>query len=272
MRRVAYIGELSDRFVVNNSFSKEIMSVLNTSRNYSKSHKITGVILIFEKIILQYCEGEKSDIAKLLYVLKKEHVIQNFSVVLNRDYNERLFPEWTIRLFAPGMNHYNHSVSQIYANCAGAFQFTSSVSKSHFQMMIDKAKNSSASNPQLKSVGKSQLQKTKNLAKIRPTAFYQDKVLNMHTWPKPTQVNQTGDLISLCSYLVGKHRHYNELIELKVCGDEQNLKMNLGVLDELGMLNTDISGAQAKSRINQGSAKDKLSQALTKFIAASRSK
>ena len=114
--------------------------------------------------------------------------------------------------------------------------------------------------------------------------IYEDCVVSVSAWPRPTQMRMTPELIRLCSNLTKRPAHFERILALKLCSSNEKLTHYLSVLESLGLLKThssvgvpnlrvvsnpSISANTAEQPVNKTA--DRFSRVLRRFIASAKS-
>lgn len=74
----------------------ELLDILVHARGKNRRLKITGLLLYSNKKFIQVLEGEKETVLSLYKQIQDDPLHFNVTTVLEKDINERVFPDWTM--------------------------------------------------------------------------------------------------------------------------------------------------------------------------------
>lgn len=260
-RRTAFLATLPGD-IADSEYAERVYQLFDSARIYNKEHGIKGAFLVHHNTLFQVLEGDSGELAKYVYRMARDPRFSSFSVILNREVARPLFNRWTIKLLNEG--HVDHS--EFLEKLHTALQS---------QWLIQQDKDES----RLAEFFPSRLKKNPLTAVSRSIAdcgkSYRQMALSMKSWPRPTQLRLTANLIKLCPRLIGRRIGYQRLLDMKLFNSEEELVEQLRLLDHIDALEifpVSQSGALPAGRESAESASvssgSLFSQALRKFIHA----
>lgn len=254
MKRLAYVSTMQIG-AGNPNFSKQMMDILNHSRSFNKAQDVTSVLMVSGNHCFQILEGDAQELAQLMYRIGRDQRHENISIILNKSYDERLFPAWGMRLLSQGSSTYQQAVKLISSSCGSDLTTKSDLDKRRLKALFAKGEPLKVK------------PEAPNLAQVS----YQQQRLHLTQWPKPSELPMTSDLISLCTRLKKRDEAFEALISGKVCRSEAELVRNLHALDKLGLL-TKTAADEVPKPTAQATpvVGDRFSQILRKFITSAR--
>lgn len=236
--------------------------LFDSARIYNKEHHINGAFLVHHNTLFQVLEGTSGELARYVYRIARDPRVASVSVIINREIAKPLFNRWTIKLLNEG--HGDH---------AGFLEKLHYALKS--QWLIQQEKDE----VRLAEFFPSFLKEKSKTATLVPITDYgtryRQMALSMKSWPRPTQLRLTADLIKLCPRLIGRKIGYQRLLEMKIFTSEEKLVEQLQLLDHLHILDISpshpvapVTPAQQASSLPESDTGSLFSQALRKFIHA----
>ncbi|MGN6549327.1 MAG: BLUF domain-containing protein [Pararhizobium sp.] len=73
---------------------EDVASILASSRRNNARSGITGLLLFNDGVFIQYLEGDRTDIARLIERLKRDPRHRNVMVMMERESRDRVFGAW----------------------------------------------------------------------------------------------------------------------------------------------------------------------------------
>ena len=74
----------------------EIQEFLEASKEYNRTHNITGCLLSYNNEFVQYLEGEKSSVERLFNKIEQDWRHQDIVVLVSGHINDREFEDWSM--------------------------------------------------------------------------------------------------------------------------------------------------------------------------------
>lgn len=106
MYRIIYLSSATTKFT-----SKEIISLLNTSRKRNEVNEITGLLLYSDGNFLQIIEGKKKAILKLYSKISIDSRHKNIIKVFEGIVDSREYPNWRMGFNVIDKNLYKRSIN-----------------------------------------------------------------------------------------------------------------------------------------------------------------
>jgi len=75
---------------------KDLLALLEQSRNRNKRQNVTGMLLHVEGNFLQVLEGKKNDVEEIYEAIVKDERNCGNIMLLKENINERTFPKWSM--------------------------------------------------------------------------------------------------------------------------------------------------------------------------------
>ena len=76
---------------------KQIEQILSEARTHNEQHEITGQLIYRAGIFVQFLEGEKQKIQRLLgAIMLDSNRHENVRILLNQEMHERIFADWSM--------------------------------------------------------------------------------------------------------------------------------------------------------------------------------
>lgn len=76
--------------------SKDILEILNTSKEFNSAHEITGCLLYYNHEFIQILEGEEAEVKALYARIKKDKRHTDVVLVGENTKNMRAFKNWSM--------------------------------------------------------------------------------------------------------------------------------------------------------------------------------
>ncbi|WP_269617511.1 BLUF domain-containing protein [Zhongshania sp. BJYM1] len=277
MKRIACISTITTQPDEGDA-STQLMALYNSSRVYNRENDITGVFLVSDSSCLQVMEGNAESLASAVYRMGRDPRISDFSVVMNSTADVAEFSGWKIRIISAGTDAHLDFVARLKEIVADKIQAKSSHDSTRLESFFGTPKLAANSQPpklaESTSTGTSSTRKK----------VYDDCVVSVSAWPRPTQMRMTPELIRLCSNLTKRPAHFERILALKLCSSTEKLTHYLSILESLGLLKTHSSvGAPNLSVVSNQSittnttasaastTADRFSRVLRRFIASAKS-
>lgn len=91
MKQIVYLSSATYKLT-----KDQLIDLLEQSRENNQKDGITGILLYQGGNILQVLEGEAEDVERLLRRVRRDDRHSGFIKVLDREIEERFFPEWSM--------------------------------------------------------------------------------------------------------------------------------------------------------------------------------
>ncbi|WP_339674051.1 BLUF domain-containing protein [uncultured Zhongshania sp.] len=279
MKRIACISTITTQPDEGDA-STQLMALYNSTRVYNRENDITGVFLVSDSSCLQIMEGNAESLANAIYRIGRDPRISDFSVVMNCNADAAEFAGWKIRIIGAGTDAHLDFIARLKESLADKIQAKSSTDKTRLESFFGR--------PELPTPTPTTTLATPTPApaNISSTSkkIYEDCVVSVSAWPRPTQMRMTPELIRLCSNLTKRPAHFERILALKLCSSNEKLTHYLSVLESLGLLKThssvgvpnlrvvsnpSISANTAEQPVNKTA--DRFSRVLRRFIASAKS-
>lgn len=275
MKRIACISTITTQ-PDEGDISTQLMELYNSTRVYNRENDITGVILISDSSCLQIMEGNSESLASAIYRMGRDPRISDFSVVMNCNADIAEFAGWKIRILGNGTDAHLDFVARLKETLADKIQAKNNNDRTRLERFFGKQEiNTNVAAPKL----------TEPTSISRTSKkIYDDCVLSVSAWPRPTQMRMTPELIRLCSNLTKRPAHFERILALKLCSSNEKLTHYLSVLESLGLLKTHSSVGAPNLRVLSNTPSiantaeqpvskttDRFSRVLRRFIASAKS-
>ena len=277
MKRIACISTLISQ-PDDGDASTQLMALYNSTRVYNREHDITGVFLVSESNCLQIMEGNSESLASAIYRIGREKRMSDLSVVMNCHTDVAEFSGWKIRFINDKADAHLDFITKLKATVADKIEAKSSADSARLERFFGRA-DASAERPIERLAAPSVV----SLDSKAPKS-YEDSVVSIASWPRPTQMRLTPELIRLCSNLIKRPAHFERILALQLCSSKATLSRYLASLDGLGLLRIHSSVSGPNLRVVDGSTaqpdmddeavkkpSDRFSRVLRRFIASAKS-
>jgi hypothetical protein len=279
MKRIACISTITTQTDEGDAVT-QLMALYNSTRVYNRENDITGVFLVSDTSCLQIMEGNAESLASAVYRMGRDPRISDFSVVMNSNTDAAEFAGWKIRIISTGTDAHLDFVARLKESLANKIQAKNDIDSTRLACFFGKPELSEKLHTPTVAAP------TPIPASISSTSkkIYDDCVLSISGWPRPTQMRMTPELIRLCSNLTKRPVHFERILALKLCSSTEKLTHYLSVLESLGLLKTHSSVGIPNLRVvsnpsiaanttEQAVSKtaDRFSRVLRRFIASAKS-
>lgn len=261
IRRIAFLatmpGDTND-----SQYADRVYQLFESARIYNKAHDINGAFLVRDNNLLLIIEGKASDLAKVTYQMGRDPRIADLSVVINRDTPTALFNRWAIKLLNNGHDEHTTFLAKLQYALNSQLEIRAEADRARLAaFFLTPPRHHNAD--------------TQPMASSAPSQRYQSMLLSMKSWPRPTQLRLTADLIKLCPLLIGHQVSYQRLLDLNIFASEEKLLEQLRLLDDVQALELSPLPANAslhkigdQTPVSSSSPSSTFSQALRRFIQA----
>lgn len=262
-RRIAFLATLPGE-TTDSQYAERIYHLFDSARIYNKEHHINGAFLVRHNTVFQILEGRAGEMAKYVYQIGRDPGISFVSVILNQEVARPLFNRWTIKLLNEGHGDHTEFLEKLHYSLKPQWLIQHEKDKSRLAEIFPNHLN-------------------ERIRKKTPAVVgdygsrYRQAALSMKSWPRPTQLRLTADLIKLCPRLIGKKIGYQRLLSMKLFLSEEKLLEQLRLLDHIKVLEVSPIHHSASLQSSQeqvvsppatASSGSLFSQALRKFIHA----
>jgi hypothetical protein len=257
MKRIAFIGTITE-----DKGSSHLIKLYNESRVHNSENDIKGIFLIHKNIVFQVIEGEADKIAEAVYRSRRDKDLNDFSVVINTHIKEPLYKNWPLRFVNNGNASHAEFIQKLQDVLTRQIVVSNSKDKDLISAIFS-IPNSVVKFPIKKSDATALSNDEPNANKLRDG--YTGYALSVTTWPKPSQMPMSAQIIKTCSLLSRGFVNYNDLLAKQIWASEIELVKCLNSLNKLGILNATLS-KDNKSQATAKPTNDRFSNLLRKFL------
>lgn len=285
MKRIACISTIVGPSGEEDSSTK-LMALYNSTRVYNRENDITGVFLVSEKNCLQIMEGSSESLANAVYRISRDDRISDFSIVMNSQTKGDEFAGWTIRFINNASASHHSFLAKLQNQCFSDIQPKSDLDRERLKCFFGHARTANK-NPE-KTLKKIAAYPGSNSAATETSKHYNENVVSISTWPRPTQLKMTPELIKLCSNLAKRPAHFERILAQNICSSPEKLNSYLSALERLGLLkihatangpNLRVIGRPSPESTPESNAAiqptekaaDRFSSVLRRFLASAKS-
>lgn len=234
MKRVACISSIKS-VSEDAPRSFQVIELFNSTRNYNLEHAITGVFIVCKESILMVIEGESNTLGNVVFKVRNDSRLDQFSLIMNEDIDTPEFNSWGIKT----LNRARDCNERIYEKLDTIFGSDFSVSSNADKVRLEKFLLKPAQNEERVvcfNEAKTKKEIEANCKDELISHDFHDKILSISSWPKPGKIKLCPDLIRICSRLVGRPHSFDDLAANKVVPSESILVGHLISLRQVGIL------------------------------------
>lgn len=229
MKRIACLSTLRAHPNTPSVSSGQLVELYNTSRILSRCHGISGMILVSDHFLLHIAEGSSTHLSKLVYALNRSDDVMDNSVIASQSIAEPVFSGWKIRV----VDHLTDKGQDTVGNVARLIASDITLKSDRDEWRINQFFDLHSA------IAESRSRQQRLPAEAREKLSSTDLragVLSLSRWPQPSQLRYSGQIMDLCTVLVGKAVPYSTLRELGIFATEAELYNHLIKLYRLGVL------------------------------------
>ena len=238
--RLAYVSKFKFS-TKDNTYTREIASVLMRSRRNNTILDITGAIIFAGNDCVQILEGKKGDIDFLIEKIFRDERHSDFEILYKEDAPHRVFPEFRMRLYTQKTPSYQTALAALVENDPLFKKAASENPRLQFLptgIGIDYVSWSTSSIEQ-------EASSEEDIA--RKELDYEGKHLSISGWPKASKMVADAEFIGLISSLSGTGVDFKELKTKGLFGSETMLIRTLDELRFQGLLNVVSSVSEVEA-------------------------
>ncbi|CAA0101875.1 BLUF domain-containing protein [Zhongshania aliphaticivorans] len=274
MKRIACISTITQHPDEGDA-STQLMELYNSTRVYNRENDITGVFLVSGSSCLQIMEGNAESLASAIYRMGRDSRLSDFSVVMNCNNDIAEFSGWKIRIISSGANAHLDFIARLKETLADKIQAKNNHDNARLDSFFGKPELSANVQPPTLAAPTDVNSTSKKT--------YDNCVISVSAWPRPTQIRMTPELIRICSNLTKRPAHFERILALNLCSSTEKLTHYLSALESLGLLKTHSSVGTPNLRVvnnppkatnaatqTVSSTADRFSRVLKRFIASAK--
>lgn len=242
------------------SKSEQVFSIFESARKFNKENQLVGIFLVIEDVLMQILEGESSAIANVIYRINRDPRVSDASVILNTSIDKTAFTRWNLKLLSENCEAHTEYVRKLLP----LIQKDLSTKTNLDAIRLHKIFGEFEASPPAPEAG---------IDEKKPN--FNDCLLTMKSWPRPTQLRLTAGLMKICPLLIGQTVTYQRLNELALFEHSDELDRHLEQLKNANALQ--IIPAQPPNNLHSfeehqlkqstKSGGNRFSQALKQFIS-----
>ncbi|MDO3386125.1 BLUF domain-containing protein [Gilvimarinus sp. SDUM040013] len=243
----------------NTSHSEQVFSIFDSARIHNKENGIVGAFLVADDTLMQILEGESSALANVLYRVNRDPRIADVSVIVNINIEKRAFSRWSLKLLSEQCAPHVEYLQKVHQLIHEDASFTSNLDTIRYHKIFFHTDNTRSTAP---------LENTEK-------SGFEGTLLSMTSWPRPTQLRLTAELMKVCQLLIGHTVEYQRLVTLAIFNSRGELDSCLEKLQEVNAVSVikakepnnlhSIETHQKRKQTSTGGSR--FSQALKQFIS-----
>ncbi|MDO6747007.1 BLUF domain-containing protein [Gilvimarinus sp. 1_MG-2023] len=262
MKRIACLCTITEP-EDHTSHSENVFYIFDSARKFNKEQNIVGTFLVLNNVLLQILEGEPSGLANVVYRVNRDPRISNVAVILNTAIETPSFTRWSIKLLSEQCAAHRTYLQKIHSLINEKSLLKTNEDRIRYNKIFQSILSENIKQNQ-----------TPEEDSYTSTSF-NNTLLGMSSWPRPTQLRVNAGLMKICPLLIGHTIEYKKLLELELFNSAQELNSYLQQLREAKALTiiqtqdpSNLHSFEAHQNKNQQTPRPgRFSQALKNFIS-----
>ncbi len=235
MRRIACIGKLSS--ANQTQLCEQVLDIFNQSRIFNSSKQIHGIFLVQEEIILQVFEGNQDNIGEAIYKARRDHQIEDLTIIANYSCAKPAFSSWNMRYIRPGGHTSQVHLERIKAELEPHLKSDQAAALTLFRRIFPAPATDTGTTAATH--GTARLDQATVIATENTSLDAEQlrtQLLSIRAWPKASQVKLSSPVMKACALMSKGKISYQELQQRCLWATETELTHFLSQLNYIGIL------------------------------------